>query len=105
MELTTYALMKTYVKQVIKEEGGSDSNGKSAYEIALDNGFIGSEQEWLQSLQGKSPYIGDNGNWFVGTLDTGVSAKSKVEDLDLSNYYSKEDLIALTHEEILEICK
>lgn len=27
------------------------SNGKSAYEIALDNGFIGTEQEWLSSLK------------------------------------------------------
>ena len=66
---------------------------------------MASLQEWLQSLQGESPYIGDNGNWFVGTLDTGVSATPKVEDLDLSNYYSKEDLIALSKEEILEICK
>ncbi len=26
-------------------------NGKSAYEIAVDNGFIGTEQEWLNSLK------------------------------------------------------
>lgn len=26
-------------------------NGKSAYEIALDNGFVGTEQEWLDSLK------------------------------------------------------
>lgn len=25
-------------------------NGKSAYELALDNGFIGSELEWVQTL-------------------------------------------------------
>lgn len=25
-------------------------HGKSAYEIAVDNGFIGTEQEWLDSL-------------------------------------------------------
>lgn len=28
-------------------------NGKSAYEVALDNGFIGSEKEWLDSLKGE----------------------------------------------------
>lgn len=27
--------------------------GKSAYEIAVDNGFVGTEQEWLDSLKGK----------------------------------------------------
>lgn len=25
-------------------------NGKSAYELALENGFIGSELEWVQTL-------------------------------------------------------
>jgi hypothetical protein len=29
--------------------------GYSAYEIALQNGFEGTEEEWLQSLQGASP--------------------------------------------------
>lgn len=28
-------------------------NGKSAYDIALDNGFKGTEKEWLESLKGK----------------------------------------------------
>ena len=101
MNFTMYALMKTYVKQSIE----NIEKGKSAYEIALDNGFEGTEQEWLKSLQGVSPYIGENGNWFVGTLDTGVSARPKVEDLDLEGYYSESNLIALTSEEILEICK
>lgn len=25
-------------------------NGKSAYEIAVENGFLGTEQEWIDSL-------------------------------------------------------
>lgn len=99
-----YALLKSYVKQQINNIESS-GGGKSAYEIALENGFKGTEQEWLKSLQGESPYIGENGNWFVGTLDTGVSARPKVEDLDLEGYYSESNLIALTNEEILEICK
>ena len=28
------------------------ATGKSAYEIAVDNGFVGTEEEWLESLQG-----------------------------------------------------
>lgn len=27
-------------------------DGKSAYQIALDNGFVGTEEEWLESLKG-----------------------------------------------------
>ena len=105
MDFTLYALMKTYVKQTIEQAGGLGA-GKSAYEIAVENGFVGTEQEWLKSLQGESPYIGENGNWFVGTLDTNVSATPKVEDIvDLEGYYSEKNLIALSKEEILEICK
>ncbi|MBD2503422.1 hypothetical protein [Anabaena azotica] len=33
---------------------GTAVNGKSAYEIALNNGFEGTEQEWLSSLKGKN---------------------------------------------------
>lgn len=36
--------------QKISEKGG---NGKSAYEIAVDNGYIGTEAEWLESLHGR----------------------------------------------------
>ena len=35
----------------LKLEGFVGDPGKSAYEIAVDNGFIGTEQEWLDSLQ------------------------------------------------------
>jgi len=35
--------------------------GKSAYEIALDNGFIGTEQDWLYSIKGEAGSTGDKG--------------------------------------------
>lgn len=38
--------------------GTNGTNGKSAYQIALDNGFVGSEAEWLLSLKGAD---GDGG--------------------------------------------
>ena len=99
MDLTLYALIKTYVKQTV-ENASLGTAGKSAYEIAVDNGFSGTEAEWLKSLQGETPYIGENGNWYVGSLDLGVAASP-----DLTKYHSKEDLIALSREEILDICK
>ena len=74
--------------------------GLSAYEVAVDNGFVGTEEEWLESLigngiesaelnsngyliihytdgttytsptslkgtNGHSPYISNNGHWFI----------------------------------------
>ena len=33
-------------------EGSTGTSGKSAYEIAVDNGFVGTETEWLESLKG-----------------------------------------------------
>lgn len=36
----------------------ADPVGKSAYEIALDNGFEGSEEDWLESLKGATPVKG-----------------------------------------------
>lgn len=34
------------------DTGAAGPNGKSAYELAVDNGFTGTLQEWLASLQG-----------------------------------------------------
>lgn len=42
--------------------GGSGSDGKSAYEIAKDNGFDGSEEEWLESLKGEDGKDGAKGS-------------------------------------------
>lgn len=51
--------------------------GDSAYEVAVKKGYTGTELEWLDSLKGatgNTPTIGENGNWFIGTTDTGVCA-------------------------------
>lgn len=41
--------------------GGSGSNGKSAYDIAVDNGFEGTESEWLETLKGEPGADGADG--------------------------------------------
>ena len=38
--------------------GGAGAPGKSAYEIAVENGFEGTEEEWLESLVGQSAGFG-----------------------------------------------
>lgn len=72
------------------------ADGKSAYEIAHDNGFEGTEEEWLESLKGEdgytpqkgidyyegkdgkdgaTPTIGENENWFINGKDTGKPSR------------------------------
>lgn len=43
------------------------AEGKSAYEIAVKNGFVGTETEWLASLNGKSAYEYAKAGGFTGT--------------------------------------
>ena len=99
MDFTTLALLKRYVSDTIANAEGFIS-GKSAYEIAVENGFLGNETEWLKSLVGATPYIGINNHWFIDGKDTGISASP-----DLSEFLAKADLVALSTKEILEICK
>ena len=40
---------------------GGGAAGKSAYEIAVDNGFEGDEQAWLESLKGERGPRGEQG--------------------------------------------
>src|SRR5690625_758697 len=41
--------------------GGAGEPGKSAYEIAVENGFEGDEQAWLDSLKGERGPEGPQG--------------------------------------------
>lgn len=70
------------------------TDGKSAYEIAVDNGFEGTESEWLESLKGETgetgatgatgatgqngytPYIQD-GYWYINGVNTNVKAEGQ----------------------------
>ncbi|MFA5562494.1 MAG: hypothetical protein WDA00_07655, partial [Eubacteriales bacterium] len=54
-------------------------NGKSAYEIAVENGFEGTEAQWLASLQAASPSISINaeGYWVINGVATGVKAQGE----------------------------
>lgn len=48
-----------YIKKSLKgqgaikgDKGEKGADGKSAYQIAVDDGFTGTESEWLESLKG-----------------------------------------------------
>ena len=89
MDIVTYALLKKYIKASLAGAGAlQGKDGKSAYEIAIQNGYSGSEQQWISSLTGtpgETPYIGVNGNWFIGAIDTGVKAGAITSYNDLTD--------------------
>ena len=89
------------------EAGTKGEDGKSAYQIALDEGFEGSETEWLASLKGADGRNGIDGingtngkdgktpvkgvDYFttaeINEIEEGAAAK-----VDLSNYAKTADL-------------
>ena len=89
------------------EAGTKGEDGKSAYQIALDEGFEGSEAEWLASLKGTDGRNGIDGingtngkdgktpvkgvDYFttaeINEIEEGAAAK-----VDLSNYAKTADL-------------
>jgi hypothetical protein len=65
------------------ENGERGHDGKSAYEIAVANGFIGNEAQWLESLKGQKGDNGERGSdgasgksatIAIGTVTTGDEA-------------------------------
>jgi hypothetical protein len=49
-------------------DGVDGINGKSAYQVAVDNGFVGTQAQWLDSLIGNSAYEEWVANGGVGTF-------------------------------------
>ena len=58
------------------EKGDAGADGKSAYEVAVANGYTGTQAQWLASLKGADgangkdgqtwqPYIADDGYWHI----------------------------------------
>lgn len=51
------------------EKTAKGEDGSSAYDVAVSNGFVGTEEEWLESLRGESGATGA-----TGATGTGVSS-------------------------------
>jgi hypothetical protein len=71
--------------------GNDGSSGKSAYEIAVDNGFTGTEQEWLMSELGVGPeqcVYCHNGE----VARNGITHQKKYEELFQQDVITFEDI-------------
>lgn len=62
----------------IDTNGSSGGSGKSAYEIAVENGFKGTEEEWLASLKGEKGDPGQSGV-YVGTGDMPADCNVQID--------------------------
>lgn len=105
MDITSLLIARKYVDDSLA--GAGAVKGKSAFEVAQANGFTGSEKDWLASLNGTTPHIGENGHWFIGDTDTGVIASpslagyatedfvnAELAKLDFTPYATKKELAA-----------
>jgi len=60
---------------------GINKDVYNIYNLSKENGYEGTYEEWINSIcgkdgeDGKTPYIGENGNWYLGNTDTGVKAE------------------------------
>lgn len=74
MDLVTLALVKKLAGSGSGGSGTPGKDGKSAYEIAVENGFDGTEEEWLDSLKGADGTTPDLQIGTVETLEPGSEA-------------------------------
>lgn len=84
IDITTLALAKEYANRMVGSGGtGGGVNGKDGITPHIgDNGnwFIGTVDTGVSAQgptgeNGVTPHIGTNGNWYIGSVNTGVSAK------------------------------
>lgn len=103
-------------------KGDTGATGKSAYDIWIDAGNAGTQQDFLKAIRGPqglpgtagedgkdgadgkdgiTPHIGANGNWFNGDIDTGkpsrgMAGKTPVKGTD---YWTDADKQAIQNED------
>lgn len=65
--------------------GQNGKNGKSSYEIAVDNGFVGDEISYLESLKGKNGTDGKNGKDGKNGVDGTFNPDTEFHELETTN--------------------
>lgn len=77
-------------KGEVGPQGEQGADGKSAYEIAVANGFVGSESDWLASLKGES--LNPESYYSKAEVDQKIADAAAGEEIDLSGYAKADDL-------------
>ena len=79
--------------ELINENGGAGADGLSAYEVAVKNGFEGSEEEWLESLRGAPGETGPQGP----QGEKGEPGLSEIEEGSIDSKHIKENAVEGRH--------
>ena len=90
------------LKRIEDAEHGLD--GKSAYEIAVEHGYVGTEEEWLESLKGKDGITPDMSEYpKTSEVTTIVERKIEAATGDFHSHANKATLDAFTPELLQEL--
>lgn len=86
------------------EEAGHGADGKSAYEIAVEHGYVGTETEWLASLKGEPGETPDMSEYpKTSEVTTIVEREIEAATGDFHSHANKATLDCLTPELMQEI--
>lgn len=106
-----WTLIKPKMGTIKGEKGDAGADGKSAYEVAVANGYSGTQAQWLASLKGADgapgkdgsagkdgqtwqPYIADDKHWHIRLINSvdmpaivGVITQGNANDLTMDDNY------------------
>lgn len=86
------------------EEAGHGADGKSAYEIAVEHGYVGTETEWLASLKGEPGETPDMSEYpKTSEVTTIVEREIEAATGDFHSHANKATLDRLTPELMQEL--
>lgn len=107
-----WELIKPKVGTIKGEKGDAGADGKSAYEVAVANGYSGTQAQWLASLKGADgapgkdgqtwqPYIADDKHWHIRLINNvdmpaivGVITQGDANDLTMDDSYRIDGTVA-----------
>lgn len=113
-----WELIKHKVGTIKGEKGDAGADGKSAYEVAVANGYSGAQAQWLASLKGADgapgkdgsngkdgqtwqPYIADDKHWHIRLINNvdvpavvGVITQGDANDLTMDDNYRIDGTVA-----------
>ena len=113
-----WTLIKPKMGTIKGEKGDAGADGKSAYEVAVANGYSGTQAQWLASLKGADgapgkdgsngkdgqtwqPYIADDKHWHIRLINSvdmpaivGVITQGDANDLTMDDNYRVDGAVA-----------
>lgn len=84
------------------QAGIDGENGKSAYEIAVENGFMGTVKQWLESLKGEDGLPGKDGEKGDSGAD-GINGQDGYTPVKGTDYFTEAEKTELVNEVVNKV--